>query len=48
MSNMNLIELLETLSKYNRTKSNFELRSLLEQNTISHSPYTRYFIFNFD
>ena len=35
---MKVIDLIETLSKNNRTESNYELRDLLEYNTINHGP----------
>ena len=43
-----MINLLETLSKVYRTESNYELRDLLEQNTLNHSPEANFLIFNSD
>ena len=45
---MKIINLLETLSQKNKTESNYELRDLLEQNTINHVPESKYSIFNSD
>ena len=45
---MKIIDLLKTLSENNKTENNFELRNLLEQNTINHGPEARYLIYNSD